>query len=93
MAENTPPNPNGNSSDDVAQRLTQCFARVFHDLSQDELTRASMASVAAWDSVATITLIDLIQDEFGVALDEDEEALGQLTSFELILDYLREQAR
>jgi acyl carrier protein len=38
------------------------------DLSRDEILRADAASVAAWDSLATVTLIAVIEEEFGVEI-------------------------
>ncbi len=70
------------------ERLTECFATVFPDLSPAEIPRASTSTVSAWDSIASVTLVSLIEEEFGlqIALDELEE----LTSFELVLSVVDE---
>ncbi len=72
---------------DLRARLLECFSAVFPALSGEEMPRASFTSVAQWDSLATITLIGVLEQEFGVSVQPGE--LDQLTSFELILDYLR----
>jgi acyl carrier protein len=72
---------------DLEARLADCFAAVFPDLSAEEVPRASLASVAQWDSLATLTLVAVLEQEFGVSVQPGD--LEQLTSFELILDYLR----
>jgi acyl carrier protein len=68
-------------------RLGRCFAAVFPDLGPAEIPRASLTSVATWDSLASITLLSVLEEEFGVQIDPGEFA--ELVSFELILDYLR----
>ena len=72
--------------DNARERLTSCFSTVFPDLAPDEIPRASMASVGKWDSLATITLLTVIEEEFGLQIPPDD--LEQFASFELILAYL-----
>jgi acyl carrier protein len=50
------------------------------------IATATQDSVRAWDSVATITLINVIDDEFHVLLDY--EHLGEYRSFEDVRTYL-----
>jgi acyl carrier protein len=71
---------------DLQTRVRNCFALAFPELSPDEISSASMASVASWDSVAGITLLSLIEEEFGVSVPADDVA--DMVSFELILNYL-----
>jgi acyl carrier protein len=72
---------------DVTTRLRRCFAAVFPDLAEDEIGRASATSVGAWDSLATVNLLSVIEEEFGVQVaPEDFETF---VSFELIRDYLQ----
>ena len=73
---------------EVSNRLIRCFELVFPGLSRAEIRSANMASMARWDSVATLNLSSLIDEEFGVQIDDEE--LGLLISFDLILDYLTE---
>lgn len=67
-------------------RLTQCFALVFPDLTDEEIWAASQATVAAWDSVAAITMMNVIEDEFGIAMELDEAA--EFDSFERVLQHV-----
>jgi len=71
---------------DLQPRLAACFAAVFPDLTPEEIPTASMASLAAWDSLATATLIPVIEEEFRADISPDD--LANFISFELILDYL-----
>jgi acyl carrier protein len=72
--------------------LVECFSLVFPGLVRDEICRASVASVGHWDSLATITLANLVEEKFRIAVDLGQ--LSELTSFELLLDYVnRNQPR
>ena len=72
--------------DDLKNRLVNCFATVFPDLDVAEIPDLSMASMAEWDSVATVTVVALIEEEFGIEADIDE--LAEEMSFDTIVDYL-----
>ena len=72
--------------DDIRPRLVRCFGAVFPKLSNDQIVAASADSIAAWDSVASVTLIAMIEEEF--ELEIDVEDLGQLVSFDKVLAYL-----
>jgi acyl carrier protein len=72
--------------DDVRQKLISCFQVVFPDMPADEIPAASTATVANWDSVAAITMMNVIEDEFGLDIDLDD--LADLDSFEKIHAYL-----
>jgi acyl carrier protein len=75
--------------DDIRQRLIGCFSTVFPELAEKEIPLGSMASVGSWDSLATITLVTVIEEEFSVQIPPED--LAQFVSFELILDYLSGQ--
>ncbi|APR83771.1 Hypothetical protein A7982_09120 [Minicystis rosea] len=72
---------------DVSDRLAKCFAAVFPRLSAAEILRANVNSVSAWDSLATLTLAGLIEEEFSVVIDPRDRK--ELISFDLLLDYLK----
>lgn len=72
--------------DDFRQRLVQCFATVFPNLGPDEILQASPTSVGDWDSLATINLITVLEEEFGIQFPIED--LECLVSFELISNYL-----
>jgi acyl carrier protein len=71
---------------DIQVRLSACFANVFPDLKPDEIPQASQESLAAWDSVAHITLLSAIAEEFQCEMDE--EFLETLTSYKRIVEYV-----
>lgn len=73
---------------DYETRLVKCFGAVFNGLSEAELRTASTSSLESWDSVATVTLIALIEEEFKI--DVDVEDLERLVSFDSVLGYLKE---
>lgn len=73
--------------DDTREKLANCFRIIFPDLPADALYTASQSAMPEWDSVAAISLVNVIEEEFAVELDF--EVLADLTSFPLILDYLK----
>ncbi len=75
--------------DETRDRLTKCFEVVFPDLPQDAIAGASTATVATWDSIAAITLMNVVQDEFGLEIDLDD--LANLDSFENLHSYLQKR--
>jgi len=75
--------------DDVRTRLTRCFLGVFPDLTPEQAAHASPETVAAWDSVASVTLLTLLEEEFGVSIDVED--LAQFTSFENLQTYLQKR--
>ena len=72
--------------DEVKSRLVNCFQTVFPSLPESEIPNAAQESLAEWDSIAAITLVNVIEDEFQIQMDLDE--LADLDSFSRILDYL-----
>ena len=75
---------------DVQARLTRCFAAVFPNIPDQQITGASLDTVEGWDSVAAATLVTTVEEEFGIEFDA--EILGDLTSYQSILDCLRRTA-
>ena len=76
--------------DDLHARLVTAFGAVFPDLAPAEIERASPLTVPEWDSLANVTLVSVIEEEFGIQIPLDE--LEELNSFPLVLSYLREHA-
>jgi acyl carrier protein len=72
--------------DEHRARLMKCFAAVFPDLPAAEIAEATPERVPAWDSVANVTLLAVVEEEFGLTVDVDD--LETLVSFEAMLDYL-----
>jgi acyl carrier protein len=70
----------------VEDRLVGIFETTFPDLDPSAVRSATQESTANWDSVAAITLMNLIEEEFAIEMDFGD--LGDLTSFEKIRDYI-----
>jgi len=68
------------------ERLVRCFASVFPSLAPAEIETASAESIAAWDSLAAVTLVAVVEQEFGVSIDPLD--LPELSSFEALQTYL-----
>jgi acyl carrier protein len=58
--------------DPTTARLSQCFAKVFPGLTEAETLEARAGELPAWDSLATLNLLALIEEEFGVSIDLDD---------------------
>lgn len=71
---------------DNQQRLIGCFRAVFPELRDSETVRASASSLAAWDSVATVSLAAAVEEEFGIQFDPEE--IENLNSFQSCLNLL-----
>jgi acyl carrier protein len=71
---------------ETEDKLIKCFRAVFPGLSENEIRQASPHTVAVWDSVATLNILVLVQEEFGVEFGETD--LECLTSFQEILGFL-----
>ncbi len=75
---------------EIASQLEDCLAVVFPDVPTKQLRNASVSSVAQWDSLATLTLVSVIEETFQMQIPADD--LEEFLSFELILDYLSRPA-
>jgi acyl carrier protein len=71
---------------DTKQRLTNCFHVVFPDLPEAGIPLANQSNTKDWDSVAAITLVNVIEEEFSIELDLD--SVADLDSFDAIEHYL-----
>ena len=72
---------------DVRARLVKCFAAVFPGLAESEIEKASAASVGAWDSLATVSLISVIEEEFQLQIAPED--FENFVAFSLVLDYVQ----
>jgi acyl carrier protein len=73
----------------LKSRLVNCFLTVFPDLSESQILGATQENLAAWDSVAAITLVNVIDEEFNIEMDID--TLADLTSFSKVYEYLEKE--
>ncbi len=74
--------------DEQESRLTECFVAVFPELAASEIPQASSTSLQSWDSVTNVTLLAVVEEEFGISMEVDD--LAKFDSFRSILAYLRE---
>jgi acyl carrier protein len=74
---------------DTVTRLKTCFQTVFPSLPEESIIEATQSAVAEWDSLATITLVNVIEEEFGIQVDYD--LLPQFDSFRSLREYLRSE--
>jgi acyl carrier protein len=74
---------------ELDDRLTRCFASVFPALSPEELHSASMETVPDWDSLAAVTLVAVLEQEFNTPIDMMD--LPELTSYDTVRNYLQKQ--
>jgi hypothetical protein len=74
-------------TDTVEFRLAVCFRTLFPDLSSAEIPRVTASSMASWDSMATVTLVALVEEEFGIRMAPDDYVFA--SSYPLLLDYVR----
>jgi len=70
----------------IRGRLTNCFRAVFPTLPEASIPGASVATITAWDSIAAITLLNVIEEEFQIEIDLDR--LAELDSFESLAAFL-----
>jgi acyl carrier protein len=72
--------------DNMQARLTNCFLAVFPELTSDQVASATSETVHSWDSVAGVTLLAVVEEEFGIPLESDD--LSRFRSFQGFLNYL-----
>ena len=72
-------------------RLVTCFTAVFPKLTRAEVESATPLTVPAWDSLANVMLVTVIEEEFGLEIPVEE--LPQLGSFDRLLEYLETAPR
>jgi acyl carrier protein len=64
---------------EMRQRLAGCFTTAFPDLDPAKVEAASMENVATWDSMYTLNIVALVEEEFDIMIGIDE--IGGLASF------------
>ena len=74
--------------DDVREKLKQCFAVTFPDMDSAAFTTADVNNTKGWDSVAQVTLLTVIGQEFDI--DVDFEEFEDATSFERLAQRLQQ---
>jgi acyl carrier protein len=74
---------------DFESRLARCFASVFPELTPDQIRQASTETVPRWDSLAAVTLVAVIEQEFSVQIDPLD--LPELGSYGAVKAYVENQ--
>lgn len=74
---------------DIQPRLSRCFLSVFPGLTAAEAQGANQAALSQWDSLAHVTLLAAISEEFQIDLDDD--SFESLTSYPSILSFVETQ--
>jgi len=72
--------------DNLESRLVNCFSSVFPDLSEEQIRNASVESVPEWNSLAAVTLVAVLQEEFGLQVNLAD--LPRLVSFAAVKNYV-----
>lgn len=71
---------------DPRDRLMRCFSAVFSRMSEPDILRASVDSTDRWDSLATVSLFAVVEEEFGIEIKIED--IENLVSFESFLNYV-----
>lgn len=67
-------------------RLMRCFASAFPSATRDEIKTAKFEAISDWDSLRGVTLLAVLDEEFGVQIDLPE--LLELGTFDAVKQYL-----
>jgi acyl carrier protein len=74
----------------VHELLRECFQTTFPAIPPGSLETLAPERDPAWDSLATLTLVMLVEERFGIRIPTEE--IPRLLSFEAMAQYL-ERAR
>lgn len=75
---------------EIQNRLRECFSRVFPALTEDQIRTATPRTISEWDSIASISLVNVVEEEFNIQIDF--EHVAELDSFDAIAAFLQEHA-
>ena len=75
-----------NEDDD---RLLRCFVAAFPSATGDEIRNAKFDVMTGWDSLRAVTLLSILDEEFGVQIDLPE--LLELETFDSVKRYLSQR--
>ena len=68
--------------DNIRDKLAHCFSLAFPQMDASRYSTASAENTSGWDSMAQVTLLTLIGEEFGI--DVNFEEFEGATSFEAL---------
>ena len=72
---------------EIQDRLVSCFSTVFPTLSRTEILAANSESVPRWDSLAMVTLLAILEEEFAIQFQSYE--VESLASFDAFYTHLK----
>jgi len=67
---------------EIRDKLSHCFSLAFPQIDPSQRAGASVENTKGWDSLAQVTLLSLIGEEFGIDIDFEE--FDGATSFEAL---------
>jgi len=70
-------------------RLMRCFVSVFPGAAHDEIRTARFDDISGWDSLRGVTLLAVLEEEFGLQIDLQE--LLDLETFDAVRQHLLTQ--
>jgi acyl carrier protein len=77
------------SDQPIDLRVLDCFRSVFPDRSDDELRALDQSAVDYWDSLAALSLLTVVEEEFDLTIDD--ESIDAMTTFQKVCDAIRER--
>jgi acyl carrier protein len=72
----------------IREKLDHCFSLTFPQIDPYRRASASVDNTAGWDSVAQVTLLTLIGEEFGIEIDFEE--FDGATSFDALASRIQQ---
>ncbi|HEX4020399.1 MAG TPA: acyl carrier protein [Acidobacteriaceae bacterium] len=73
---------------EIESKLLECMKAVFPTIPEESLPDASVANLEQWDSLATVTIVALIEESFEIEVEPAD--LVKLTSIRNIVAFLKE---
>lgn len=77
------------SRKEVYEKLREVFADVFDDEDVEINDQTVSSDIEGWDSLMHITLIGVIEDEFGIKFDM--EVLSKMKNVGIMVDMIQEK--
>ena len=74
---------------EIHERLMRCFSATFPNLTPEEIQSASPSTVDTWDSLASVTLVAVLEEEFAIQIEPED--IEHLVSFDSSLEYLNKR--
>jgi acyl carrier protein len=77
--------------DEMRDRLVRCFSSVFPDLTAEQIRAASPEFLSAWDSLTAVTLVAVLEQEFGLQINVSD--LPETVTFDVAQNYIRKNSK